>query len=170
LIEFIFVFPRRPNDTSAIRLPEWQLECLKKGWGFATLVPTSIQADYGAGLTQGIIGLVNKGERRKPEDWGALKAWAWGASRVMDLLKNRVLMQKVTIAGHSRHGKAALVTMAYDRDLSQAISVHQVGGQNCIAAMPRNSENVAGRRISWMVKLINMQAHLPGMICPIVMN
>ena len=57
---------------------------LAKGWGYAQLVPNSIQADNGAGLTQGIIGLVNKGQPRKLDDWGALAAWAWGASRALD--------------------------------------------------------------------------------------
>jgi hypothetical protein len=69
------------------------------GWGFASLRPTSVQADNGAGLTRGIIGLVNKGEARKPDDWGALRAWAWGASTELCV---------------SRYGKAALVAMAFD--------------------------------------------------------
>ena len=50
-------------------------------------IPSSIQADNGAGLTKGIIGLVNKGQPRKPDDWGALRAWAWGASRGLDYLE-----------------------------------------------------------------------------------
>lgn len=59
---------------------------LERGWGFAVLLPTSWQADNGAGLTAGIIGLMNKGQPRKPDDWGALRAWAWGASRALDYL------------------------------------------------------------------------------------
>jgi len=57
---------------------------LAKGWGYAAIVPTSIQADNGAGLTKGIIGLVNKGQPRKADDWGALRPWGWGASRALD--------------------------------------------------------------------------------------
>ena len=45
--------------------PTWQQQVLAKGWGYASLLPASIQADNGAGLTQGIIGLVNKGQPRK---------------------------------------------------------------------------------------------------------
>ena len=87
------------------------------GWGFAFLNPTSVQADNGAGLTRGIIGLVNRGERRKPDDWGALRAWAWGASRLLDHLETdrAVNATQVGIEGVSRYGKAALVTMAFDR-------------------------------------------------------
>jgi hypothetical protein len=67
-------------------------------------------------LTAGIIGLVNKGQRRKPDDWGSLRAWAWGASRGLDYLETdkAVDAKKVGIEGVSRYGKAALVTMAYD--------------------------------------------------------
>jgi hypothetical protein len=86
------------------------------GWGFVFLNPTSVQADNGAGLTKGIIGLANKGQPRTPEDWGALRAWAWGASRALDYLEtNRAVNAKaVAIEGVSRYGKAALVTMAFD--------------------------------------------------------
>jgi hypothetical protein len=89
---------------------------IEDGWGYALISPASIQADNGEGLTKGIIGLVNKGQRRKPEDWGALRAWAWGASRGLDYLETdkAVDAKKVGIEGVSRYGKAALITMAYD--------------------------------------------------------
>ena len=91
-------------------------QLIAAGWGYASINPGSIQADNGAGLTRGIIGLVNKGERRKPEDWGSLRAWAWGASRGLDYLETdkAVDAKRVGIEGVSRFGKAALVTMAYD--------------------------------------------------------
>jgi hypothetical protein len=89
---------------------------LAKGWGYALISPNSIQADNGAGLTRGIIGLINKGQPRKPEDWGSLRAWAWGASRVLDYLETDkdVDAKQVGISGLSRYGKAALVAMAYE--------------------------------------------------------
>jgi hypothetical protein len=120
VIEFGFVFPpgfRMPQqNTNQPQLPSWQQQLLAKGWGYATLVPTSFQADNGAGLTQGIIGLMNKGQYRKPDDWGTLRAWAWGASRVLDYFETdkNVDAKHVAIEGHSRYGKAALVTLAYD--------------------------------------------------------
>jgi hypothetical protein len=90
---------------------------LEKGWGYAIIVPASIQADNGAGLTKGIIGLCNRGQPRKPDDWGALRAWAWGASRALDYLETdrAVDARQVGIEGLSRFGKAALVAMAYDQ-------------------------------------------------------
>lgn len=94
----------------------WQVQVLKKGWGFAILSPTSYQADSGAGLTSGIIGLMNKGQPRGVNDWGCLKAWAWGASRLLDYLETdkAVDAKQVGLEGHSRFGKTALVAMAYD--------------------------------------------------------
>jgi len=89
---------------------------LKAGWGYAMINPGSIQPDNGAGLTKGIIGLVNRGQPRKPDDWGALRAWAWGAARGLDYLETdkAVDARKVGIEGVSRFGKAALVTMAFE--------------------------------------------------------
>ena len=91
-------------------------QLIADGWGYATINPGSIQADNGAGLTRGIIGLVNKGQARKPDDWGALGSWAWGASRGLDYLETdkSVDSKHVGIEGVSRFGKAALVTMAFD--------------------------------------------------------
>jgi hypothetical protein len=103
---------RRPQPEG----PTWQQQLLEKGWGFAKLVPTSFQADNGAGLREGIIGLVNKGQLRKLDDWGTLRAWAWGASRAIDYLETDtdVDEKRIGIEGLSRYGKAALVAMAYE--------------------------------------------------------
>lgn len=91
-------------------------QLIEAGWGYATIEPSSIQADNAAGLTSGIIGLVNKGKPRKPDDWGALRAWAWGAARGLDYLETDELVDatKVGIEGVSRYGKAALVTLALE--------------------------------------------------------
>jgi lysophospholipase L1-like esterase len=104
-----FVPPASPDPPPLEQL-------IADGWGVATINPASIQADNGAGLTKGIIGLVNQGRPRKPDDWGALRAWAWGASRGLDYLETdkSVNAREVGIEGVSRFGKAALVTMAFD--------------------------------------------------------
>ena len=101
----------------------WQA-VLDKGWGFAVLSPTSFQADDGAGLTEGIIGLMNKGQPRGLDDWGTLRAWSWGASRAMDYFETdrAVDAQQVGLAGHSRFGKTVLVAMAYDPRFAIAYS------------------------------------------------
>ncbi len=98
-------------------------QLIAAGWGYATIIPASIQADNGAGLTKGIIGLVNKGQPRKPDDWGSLRAWAWGAARGLDYLEkdSTVDARKVGIEGVSRYGKAALVTLAFEQRFSMAL-------------------------------------------------
>jgi hypothetical protein len=100
-----------------------QEQLIAAGWGFATIDPGSIQADNGAGLTRGIIGLMNKGQARKPDDWGSLRAWAWGASRGLDYLRTvkAVDGDKIGVEGVSRYGKAALVTMAYDERFAMVL-------------------------------------------------
>lgn len=96
--------------------PPSREQLLAAGLGYATIVPNSIQADNGAGLTKGIIGLANKGKPRKPDDWGSLRAWAWGAARGLDYLETdpAVDAKRVGIEGVSRYGKAALVAMAFE--------------------------------------------------------
>jgi hypothetical protein len=120
--------PAAPG-TPPIKSPKEQL--IEKGWGYATINPGSIQADNGAGLTHGIIGLVNKGAYRKPDDWGALRAWAWGADRAMDYFETNkaVNAKEVGVEGHSRYGKATIVTMAYNQRFAIAyISSSGEGG------------------------------------------
>jgi hypothetical protein len=102
-------FPGLPGVPSTQQL-------VADGWGYASINPGSIQADNGAGLTKGVIGLVNKGQARKPDDWGSLRAWSWGAARGLDYLETdpSVDAKHVGIEGVSRYGKAALVTMAFE--------------------------------------------------------
>lgn len=101
--------PEPPRPTSPEML-------IRAGWGYVALNTSSIQADNGAGLTAGIIGLTNRGARRTPEQWGALRAWAWGAARALDYLETlpAVDAKRVGIEGVSRYGKAALVTLAFE--------------------------------------------------------
>jgi hypothetical protein len=108
--------PPRGGGARGPQGPDWRQQVLAKGWGYANIVPNSIQADNGAGLTQGIIGLVNKGQPRKLDDWGTLAAWGWGASRALDYFETdkAVDAKQVGLEGHSRYGKATIVAMAFD--------------------------------------------------------
>ena len=121
--------PRAQNGGP--RPPSKEDVLIAAGWGCAMLNPSTVQDDSGgwqprrgadpdakptgAGLTRGIIGLTNLGQPRKPDQWGALRAWGWGASRGLDYLETvpEVNAKRVGIAGVSRYGKAALVTMAF---------------------------------------------------------
>lgn len=157
VLEYGFFFPPRPGQPADQQQPPaaWQTLLLEKGWGYAILDPQSIQADNGGGLRSGIIGLVNKGQARKPDDWGALKAWAWGADRALDYFKNDkdVDSKRIAIEGLSRYGKAAIVAMAYVPRLSMAF----VGssGQGGVKIWRRNFgetvENIASSgQYHWM--------------------
>ncbi|MCA9172161.1 MAG: hypothetical protein KDB23_31055, partial [Planctomycetales bacterium] len=125
-----FAGRRGPGPTGPTR----EAQLIAAGWGFAMLNPSSVQDDAGGyrvnpnaegeqlpprggGLTRGIIGLTDLGQPRKPDDWGSLRAWAWGASRGLDYLASdsTVDASRVGIEGVSRYGKAALVTMAFDQ-------------------------------------------------------
>jgi hypothetical protein len=125
----------------------WTVQVLNKGWAYAYLNPASIQADNGGGLTKGIIGLVNKGMFRKVDDWGSLRALAWGADKAIDYFETdkSVNAKKVAIEGHSRWGKAALVAMAYDPRM--AIAYVSSSGEGGAKIHRRNAgelvENVA---------------------------
>ncbi len=130
------------------------LDLISAGWGYAVIDPASIQADNAAGLTKGIIGLVNKGQPRRPEDWGALRAWAWGAARGLDYLESdsTIDAKHVGIEGVSRYGKAALVTLAFETRF--ALGLIGSSGKGGVTLHRRNFgekvENLTGGSYYWM--------------------
>lgn len=147
--QFGFRMPARGEQPTPIQ------QLVAAGWGYAMIDPSSIQADNGRGLTcGGIIGLVNKGQPRKADDWGSLRAWSWGAARALDYLETNpaVDAKKVGIEGVSRYGKAALVTLAFeDRFAFGLIGSSGKGG----ATLHRRSfgeavENLTGGEYYWM--------------------
>ncbi len=154
--EFMAAFLKNfPGGMPKADGPTWQQQVLARGWGYATISPYSVQADNGAGLTEGIIGLVNKGQPRKLDDWGTLRAWAWGASRALDYFETdkAVDAKQVGLEGHSRFGKTALVAMAYDPRFAIAyISSSGTGGAKLYRHIfGELTENLAGTgEYHWM--------------------
>lgn len=158
IMELAWVWPpgtRPPQANNTTPGPTWQEQVAAKGWGYAQIIPVSIQPDNGAGLTKGIIGLTNKGQPRKLDDWGALRAWAWGASRALDYFETdkTVDARHVGLEGHSRYGKAVAVAMAYDPRF--AIAFVSSSGEGGLSLYRRNFgeivENVAGTgEYHWM--------------------
>jgi hypothetical protein len=114
-----FSFPQFNADGD----PPSTWELIANGWGFVSFDPQSVQADNGAGLTRGIIGLANMGKPRKPDQWGSLRAWAWGAGTGLEYLMtdSAVDAKHIGIEGVSRYGKAALVTMAFDQRFAMVL-------------------------------------------------
>jgi hypothetical protein len=134
--------------------PTAQQQVLVRGWGYANLNTGSVQADCGAGLTVGIIGLVNKGQPRKLDDWGVLSAWGWGASRLLDYFETdkAVDARRVAVQGHSRAGKAALLAMALDERFATGYisSSGQGGAKLHRRKYGETIENVATTYYHWM--------------------
>jgi hypothetical protein len=137
------------------REPQPTHQLIAAGWGYALIDPSSVQADNGGGLTcGGIIGLMNKGQVRKPDDWGALRAWAWGAARGLDYLETDTAIdaKNVGIEGVSRYGKAALVTLAFEQRF--AFGLIGSSGKGGVTLHRRNFgeavENLTGGEYYWM--------------------
>jgi hypothetical protein len=136
-------------------LPPQIRQVLAAGWAFATVNTGAIQADSGAGLTRGIIGLAGRGQPRAADDWGVLAAWSWGLSRALDYFATDpdVDASRAAIQGHSRWGKTALLAGALDRRWS-------VVWASCSGAMGASLEKrnwgetidnvAAGNEYHWM--------------------
>lgn len=143
--------------------------------------PSFLQPDNGAGLTSYLIGLVNQGNWRKPTDWGALAAWSWGVSRLVDYFATDpdVDVNKIGVSGHSRYGKAAIVAMAYDQRLAIAFPscAGSLGTKMNRRHWGQDLENsgwdqeyhwMAGNFFKWMGPL-NTESYMPRKIenCPV---
>ena len=135
--------------------PAWHARAITNGWGYGNINPGSIQGDNNH-LTSGIIGLVNQGQPRKPDDWGALRAWQWGVSRLIDYFEanpdSRVDATKVGIEGLSRYGKAAIVTEAFEPRI--AVGLIGSSGEGGVKLhrhlFGEAVENLAGGEYYWM--------------------
>ncbi|WP_461103767.1 alpha/beta hydrolase family protein [Spirosoma koreense] len=106
----VIVWGTFPQPMAAIE------KIIDAGWAVATVNTGGVQLDSGAGLHEGIIGLMNQGKDRKPDDWGVLTAWSWGLSRVLDYFEkdNGINPKQIGVQGHSRWGKTALLAGALD--------------------------------------------------------
>lgn len=147
MVELSWAFGRGP------KVWPWQELLIAKGWGYASIVPTSIQAD-GPELTSGIIGLTNKGQPRKPDDWGALRAWQWGVSRLIDYFETdkAVDAKQIGVEGLSRYGKAALVTEAFEPRIAVGFigSSGEGGAKLHRHIFGEAVENLTGGEYYWM--------------------
>src|SRR5579862_9133062 len=146
-----FGFFGRPGSTAK----PWTQQAIEAGWGYGSINPNSIQPDNNH-LEMGVIGLCNKGQPRKPDDWGALRAWGWGLSRLIDYFEkdkaSHVDPTKVGIEGVSRYGKAALVAEAFDPRVAVGFigSSGEGGAELHRHIFGEAVENLAGGEFYWM--------------------
>jgi hypothetical protein len=116
------------------------LPFLEAGIGFATLYYGDIEPDFDGGIPFGIRGRYLKPGQTQfaSDEWGAIAAWAWGLSRVMDHLETEPAIdaKRVALLGASRLGKTVLWTGATDQRF--AVILASVSGESGAALSRRN--------------------------------
>jgi len=130
LIDYTYMWPggRTPNFPGP-PAPDSVALALKHGFAYVAYRPQMLQSDSGATMQQGVIGLARW--PRAKTDWGALRAWAWGASQLREELARdpRMNGNRISLVGHSRFGKAVLVAAAFDLAFADAdVSSSGAGG------------------------------------------
>ena len=130
LISYSYIWPggRTPNFGGA-GPPDPIAQAHRHGFAWVEYRPQLLQADTGATMEQGVIGLARW--PRAEHDWGALRAWGWGASQLRQELARdpRINGKRISLTGHSRFGKSVLVAAAFDHEFADAhVSSSGAGG------------------------------------------
>lgn len=101
----------------ALQLDNWPVEMLlKRGYATAAFYTEDLEPDYCNDGENGIICFFHDVKKEDPERWGAIAAWAFGASRALDYLtQDARVSTDIAVAGHSRGGKTALWCAANDK-------------------------------------------------------
>ena len=119
---------RRENDPTRQHQSDfWPAEqVIARGWGIAAFQNSQLAPDDAKTFREGVMRLFEDDSTgpRPSDAWGALAAWAWGASRAMDYLETdpHVDKHRVAVLGHSRGGKTALWAAAEDERFFLAVS------------------------------------------------
>ena len=132
---------------------EWPVrEIIGRGYAAVAFDFNEVDPDRIDGFKDGVRAVFGK-EPRDADAWGALSAWGWGASRVMDYLETdpRIDAKKVAAIGHSRAGKAALWCGAEDERFALVISNNSGCGGAALSRTKRGERiaNITSRFPHW---------------------
>ncbi|MBP3332042.1 MAG: acetylxylan esterase [Tidjanibacter sp.] len=141
--------PAKSSDnTEGFKLDETIKRFLNEGFGFATLHYTDIEPDFLGGISYGVRSLYLKpGEEPAADEWGAISAWAWGISRVMDYFEKDpdIDAKRIAITGLSRLGKTIMWAAARDQRIAVVLS--SCSGEGGAAISRRNFGETIGHLV-----------------------
>jgi pimeloyl-ACP methyl ester carboxylesterase len=144
---FLLIDNRGPGNTDPTRKVKSEFwpaeEVIARGYAISVFSNSDVDPDNFDDFKNGIHGLLDRG-LRKPDAWGSLAAWAWGASRCMDYFETDrdINRKKIAVVGHSRGGKTALWAGAEDQRFSMVIG-NESGAGGAALARRRYGETVA---------------------------
>jgi hypothetical protein len=134
------------QKTRGAAASQWQIEkIVARGYGVATMYAGEIEPDFIGGIGYGIRPLFFSGTQSLPlaNDWGAIGAWAWGMSRIADVLSRdpQVDQHKLIAFGFSRFGKTALWAVAQDARFVAVVS-SESGQAGATLSRRRHGESI----------------------------
>ncbi len=144
---FVFINNRGAEHMDATRAkpsPFWPAEqIVARGYAAAVFLNADVAADDKIKFYEGAPALFDVPGKRAPDAWGAIAAWAWGASRVMDYLQTDAAIDatRVAVVGHSRGGKAALWAGAEDERFAMTVS-NNSGSSGAAIARGKQGEKI----------------------------
>jgi len=117
---------------------------LGEGYAVATIFPTEFAPDR---KEEGLLALarLTGGYADNETRLGAIGAWGWAYSRMVDILEQDSRFDKNAMIawGHSRYAKAALVSAAFDPRIDGVIA-HQSGTGGASLNVDKKGESIKG--------------------------
>jgi predicted GH43/DUF377 family glycosyl hydrolase len=113
------------DSTRGFQAGRWEAEKLvERGYALATAYYGDLEPDHAEGWRTGIRTTLQESLKTRPAEWGAIGAWGWGLSRMVDYLQTEpgIDPKGIIITGHSRLGKAALWAAANDTRFAMVVS------------------------------------------------
>lgn len=132
------------DPTRKVKSPFWPAEqIIARGYAAAAFLNEDVAPDKDDGFTSGVYRIFTPPGGRRPDSWGTIAAWSWGASRVMDYLvtDKDINPARVAVVGHSRGGKAALWAGAEDERFGFVVS-NESGSTGAALARGKGGETI----------------------------